>query len=196
MDQYELLGREVAKIDISKLLSVFYGEVHEDYFPLLKAESDKEEKEAEDEEDMVMKEMVERIPPPKDTEFPQKIADNVRGSITDAILFIVTDVLRDFMHGRREGEFHGWEDMESPYMLFMRGGAQIVDPDAKIKLNETIRELGSEIASYAYESATYAGRKTIYSADVDMAARRLKKRVNITQEDLRNLIRDELARLK
>jgi hypothetical protein len=109
---------------------------------------------------------------------------------------VITDVIRDFMHGRREGKYLGWKNTESPAMLFAMAGAQIVDPEAKFRPNGIIHEMGIEMARYAYEFATHAGRTVVDPTDIDMAARRLKNKVNITQEDLRDLIRDKLAKSK
>jgi len=75
MDGCELLDRELRKMDMTKLLSIFYVEIYEEYFPLLKAEIEKEE-----EAGIVSKEMVEKIAKPKDIEFPQKFVENVRES--------------------------------------------------------------------------------------------------------------------
>lgn len=207
MDQFDSLAEETEKIDVKKLLSVFYEEAYEEYFPLMRAESDKKEKEAEGEEDMdmkgaaeeesmVMKEMVEKIPKPQNVEFPPKFVDNVKGSLEDAIYMVITDVIKDFMHGRREGKYLGWKNKESPAMLFAMAGAQMVDPEAKSRLAGVMEEMGVEMAQYAYELATHAGRTIVCPTDIDIAAKRFKNKVNITQDDLRSLIRDELARLK
>lgn len=55
--------------------------------------------------------------------------------------------------------------------LFKKAGAERVSPDAQKALKEVIEERGMKIASDAAKLASHAGRKTVKSSDVRLAAR-------------------------
>lgn len=196
MDPYAELDNEMKKIDVRRLLEVFAEEEREDYLPLLKAEVERECNEFPDSDWVrVTSKAIQMSSGPNVINFSSDFVQKVKNAIEDAILCIVSDVIKDLFHGYEKGIYRGWKEL-TPYNLLMAGGAELVDPEAKTALSEVVEEIGGEIAKNASEFARYAGRKIVFPEDVKMSAKRYRKQVNISEERLRALIRGELDELK
>jgi len=55
--------------------------------------------------------------------------------------------------------------------LIKRAGADRVSEDAKAALRDVLEEFGEELSSAAIKFAVHAGRKTVKSEDIKLAAR-------------------------
>ncbi len=55
--------------------------------------------------------------------------------------------------------------------LMKKSGAHRVSESAKRTLSDVLEEIGSEIAEHASKIAQHAGRKTIKSSDIKLAAK-------------------------
>jgi len=199
MDPFDILDNEIQKMEIEKILQVFYKMEFEEYLPQLKAELKREESNAEeinvkDGWVKATKKAIQDAPAPEEINFGVDFVENVKSVIEDEVYGIVTDVLKDFLHGSREGKYRGWR--EPPCNLLVMGGAEVVDPEAKTALSEIIGELGAEIAKEASDFAAHAYRRQVFAEDVKIAAKRLRHKVYITEENLRALIREELERIR
>jgi histone H3/H4 len=188
MDPYEVLDEEIEKLDVKKLLQTFYKlEFEEDYFPMLKAESEKEYS-------VIEPSIIRDAKSPEQIDFNPEFVSNVKSWMKDQILLVVSDVLRDFLHGFKEGRYRGWR--EGPNEFCWRGGAHMADPKAKDALIKIMKEIVTEITREATAVANHEGRDIVLADDVEFAGKRFMRQVNIREEDLRRLIREELEKSK
>jgi len=195
---FRVLDEEIGKLNLEKLLYVFYKEIYNDLVPFWQSMKENLEEElaktnGEFTKKVIRKELDELnrlyifTPKPEDLKITGEMLNIVKAHITDCILTVLTDVCENML----QGELQPYLWKESPSAKLMKTGALFIHYTAKEKFAEIIDDVVNAIVRSLEKNMPETG--IIDDRHIVEAAKVVDEK-RISLDDLRWVVRSEVNR--